>query len=84
MKNRPPAMYVDVKALGGDMAALTESGETNVWEACRATAIIGTIAIQITAVLAGAVGTTTIATVKTPKNVAEIINIIIGNKSVIF
>ena len=84
MKSRPPVMYVDGKAPGGDMAAMTESGETNVWEACRATVIIGTIAILITAVLAGAVGTTTIATAKTPKNAAEIIIIIIGNKSAIF
>ncbi len=82
MKNRPPAMYVDGKAPGGDMAVMTESGGMNVIR--HATVIIGTIAILITAVLAGAVGTTTIATAKTPKNVAEIIIIIIGNKSAIF
>ena len=82
MKNRLLVMFADVKAPDGVMAAMTESGDTNV--TCHATVITGTVAILITAMLAGVGGIITDAIAKTPKNVVEIIIIIIGNKSAIF
>ena len=89
MRKRVLVMLADMKALDGAMSVMTlgTAGDMNVTcvtHVIRVPVIIATVVIPITAMLAGVGGIITDAIAKTPKNVVEIIIIIIGNKSAIF